>query len=193
MNKDTQGLIQAVIVPLLQAIITGLLLALAALAGWQAYHHPSAWTVFLGGLALFTCCAWLASLAKWRAWVDAILGIEAPKPAVDAPRPGMMLTVHYQGEAGSHSGVYADLPCSYAQLVKVAELLERDPALTHARFAGPHRPLSRAEFEALRDAFIKNGWARWTGRAHTLGAVMTPAGRAVMRSLARTTPHARED
>ena len=56
---------------------------------------------------------------------------------------------------------------------------------SHAGLAGPHKPLSRSEFEALRDEFVARGLAVWRNpEAHGQGLELTAAGRGMCRKFA---------
>jgi len=60
---------------------------------------------------------------------------------------------------------------------------------SHASMAGPGKPLSRSEFESLRDAMIARGLAYWVNEHSTnQGCRLTHAGQAVMRGLASYEP-----
>lgn len=77
---------------------------------------------------------------------------------------------------------YLDLPLSTQQITVVAALLASGRPFALASFAGQGKPLSRAEFESLRDYFFEHGLARWRNdRAPNQGIELTPPGRALMR------------
>jgi hypothetical protein len=111
-----------------------------------------------------------------------------PKPP-DAPRQAvtkLAVTVTEEG-APFAWGAFMDLQISREQITTIARLLQRDDNFSAARLAGKGKPLSRAEFEHIRDKWVESGLVRWNNpRAHAQGAMLSPAGRALIKKLANT-------
>jgi len=86
---------------------------------------------------------------------------------------------------------FINLPIGQKQAGRVFYLLTVGRDLSLASLAGPGKPLSRSEFEALRDELISRGLAAWKNpNYHNQGATLTAAGRAVCKKFAAdyTTP-----
>ena len=80
---------------------------------------------------------------------------------------------------------YLNLPISEVQLLALARGLTNGVALAQSAWIGKGGPLSRAEFDSVRDRLILYGLAEWVNPdARAQGCVMTRAGRAVMRRIA---------
>ena len=94
--------------------------------------------------------------------------------------------------AGQYSaGRFADLPISIETMRQVAKRINAGASFSHAGLAGPGRPLSRAEFEVLRDEFIARGLAYWRDPgSHSQGCNLTHAGQSVLKHFAAGAVHA---
>jgi hypothetical protein len=85
---------------------------------------------------------------------------------------------------------YLNLPISESQLDALAGGLTNGVALAQSAWIGKGKPLSRGEFDTVRDMLIMYGLAVWVNPdARAQGCVLTNAGKAVMRRIAgNTTP-----
>lgn len=170
--------------------ITELLLALiplgfVAIVGASAAAYFLKWGYWLawgaGIGAGITFFLWLGLLAWWKRLYEVDHGITTPEVVYPVEQRVSLAVSWNEG----HQGAYLDLPVDLARLHKAARRILDGASFSHAGLAGPHRPLSRAEFEALRDEFIARGLAFWVNpEAHNQGVVLGGAGRALIRRLA---------
>jgi len=78
-----------------------------------------------------------------------------------------------------------DLPVDMGTLIKVCEHLYSGGDFSLASLGGPYKPLSRSQFESLRDVMIADGLARWKDEnAHNLGAFLTHEGLEMVKHFA---------
>jgi hypothetical protein len=165
---------EKVLIPLLRAAITGLLFALFAAA---FFVGSIPWRVFWLVLAGVCLVSWLA----------VILPTNDIKPRI-YPTTTKVEIVARDPSGAYRAGVWADLPVDPAAMAEVARRINAGVSFSHAGLAGPYKPLSRSQYEALRDAMIARGLAYWINPAsHSQGVCLSRAGDAVMRHFA--TPH----
>lgn len=141
---------------------------------------PDAWNfagrvAVTGGAIFYVIFAW-----------ELLYSMRPHKPEGGAKQQVTKLAVTVQEEGAPYAwGSWMDLQISRGQLTEVAKLLQRDPTFSAARLAGKGKPLSRAEWEHLREAWIERGLVVWVhDRARSQGAVLTPAGRGLVKKLA---------
>jgi hypothetical protein len=112
-------------------------------------------------------------------WQDRI-DQEEPEPV----EPPARIEVSVPGEARMW---YSDAPLSLAALGQVARIVLAGGSLSEPHLVGGDRPLSRAEFERLRDWGMEDGRSLWRWRdedAHRQGIEVTPAGVAFLEAIA---------
>jgi hypothetical protein len=155
---DNRDLTTDVLIPAVQAGITGVILGMSAgviayLAHWE---HPGAF--LLGGWVVFTAIGWLVFVGRaWRL-VERVLGADpAPGFIAHTDAPQQMTQVELLGDQG---GDYLKIPLDTMRLIAIAYQLEHGASFSHA-LSGPGRPISRGEYERLRDYFLARGLARW--------------------------------
>lgn len=174
--SDTQNLISSVAIPASQAGITGVLIgaslgSLATVAGW---NNPIAWGAM--GMTGGTTLAWLYFRAEWA---DRLRPAPAPTPAkVYAAETPFRVQITATDPSGAFGrGTFLDLHIDEITLLAVARRLATGTSFSHAGLAGPGRPLSRAQYECLRDEFVSRGLLYWNNPAHNTGVGMTLAGK----------------
>src|SRR4030067_877754 len=101
-DKAQNTLTQAVLIPLAQAAITGGLFAALVVAGWALYREATPMRIFWGALAAGAFISWIGALGKWRAWIDALLGIEQPE--IDEPYELDVALSYNDGKGGELPG-----------------------------------------------------------------------------------------
>jgi len=175
-------MINKIWVPLLKALITGLLCALFSVSIYRLkLYGPTAWGLFwimFLGVGLFIWLAYIWPRAEMISKViDSRMFDKTTKIQVVAKDP-----------SGAYmDGKFINLRISNRQMNLVATKYLACGHFSHASMAGPGKPLTRAEFEALRDEFIYRGLAYWVNENHhNLGARLTLAGQAVMKGMAST-------
>src|SRR3990167_4392499 len=92
-------------------------------------------------------------------WTNRVVGYSREQPKrqynLDYDNPDFIET-HYTG--GGMEGHYVPLPITKNQLRQVANLIIQGASFSHATLAGPGKPLTRSEYEALRTRLEQRGW-----------------------------------
>ena len=92
-------------------------------------------------------------------WTNRVVGYSREQPQrqynLDYDNPDFIET-HYTG--GGMEGHYVPLPITKNQLRLVANLIVQGASFSHATLAGPGKPLTRSEYEALRTRLEQRGW-----------------------------------
>jgi len=172
-------IISGVIVPLLQALTTGLLAASLVVGISLIREEFIVWRLFWVVLAGVSLLAWLIALAFWRALVE-----HKPEKPPDV-RPLESVRVDLARPDGDYLWVdFLDLPVSRETMSRAAAaLLARD--FCTSSWGGRGKALTRSQAEALRDFFIGKDLANWSRpESHTAGWSLNGAGRAVIRRFA---------
>lgn len=185
----------AVVIPLLQAAVSGLLLgSLAAAILWLlglntiivAFTTIVAFTMVV--VSLVASAAWISGLRFWREMVSHLDGkIERiPLTSYVEPEPDSVRVelIQDSGRAGS----YISLPASPSKLKQLASGLLTGKSFTESSWCGAHGIFTRAEFVQLRDEMYKRGLlALNSPSTPARGYSLTPGGKACIRYLAETT------
>lgn len=166
----------------LAACITGAFLGIAALALAYLFDWRKPWAYGALALVLGGALTWITLLRWWQDLINAIHGItHQPQPEP------LQLQVLYRDDPYLQ-GDYLDLPITQEQLLEIVDRLTSGGSFSHASLAGPGKPLSRADYERLRDLWISRGLVRWTSpRTHFQGLQLTAKGRAIVRGFASQT------
>lgn len=164
--------------------MSGLAIAImiGALAVIFGADHPVA-TGALGG-ALSGGVVWLISLSFWR---SRVYRTPQPKlPSVLGSSEVLRLQVMtHDLESAYGRGVWASLPIDRETLIEIAIKLAGGASFSHASLVGKYRPLSRAQYEAVRDEFLARGLVYWNSpHSRNQGLSMSRAGVAAMKRLA---------
>jgi hypothetical protein len=181
MSDKTQSLISGVIIPALQAIITGVMFALFAVAGWALYNQVTGWRVFFCALAGGAFIAWIGAVGRWRSWVDAVLGVAKPDRSDDNRYRLNLNLLYNDGQAGD----FLDLPCDYQRLEAWCAGVAGGKSLGENHWTGAHAPFSKGEYHKLLDELVKRGLVRLRGRHYSSGYELTGKGSALAAELAR--------
>ena len=166
-----------IVIPGLKAFTTGLFACLLAVV--VSYYRGSPSWAF-GGLvgAITAMLAWLVILG-----CDSIVTPIKNKGVGIVPLKQQTTKIQIVGDASSfQAGRWLDLPCSVQDLAQIAKRLQAGASFSHAGLAGRYRPISRSQYEALRDVMLQRGLLYWINpAAHSQGVELTRAGRAVIR------------
>lgn len=186
LNHITSG----VVVPLLQAVVTGILCGVAALAVTAWFKMPF-WAIGGTAAAVIMAGSWLSYRSRWQMILESIFQVDLnhdgrlgnnPIPAPQLPASVRVELIQDEGRKGD----FIDLPAAPAKLKALASGLinqQRQFALT--LWTGNGQLFSRSEFEQLRAAMIERGLAKWKKEGNpNQGVDLTPQGMAVMRYLA---------
>jgi hypothetical protein len=174
-SKQGPGLIvAAVIIPLLQAAVSGCAFGIIAFAGCLLIGEGQAGAValFLGGLAFMA--AWLILVDRFY---DEIFPYRMRK---NQPRTFRLEIAADQGR----SLQIIDLPATSRQLNSLARGILNGSTLNESSWSGFGRPFTRAQFRQLRDELVRRGLAEWRSSAPSQGVQLTASGRAIMRKFA---------
>lgn len=184
---EDNPLVSGWLVPLLQSLTTGALSGIAAWAILAVTDSDRRFALLI--MAIVSILSWLAYKSRWESILAAFGGIELDSQPEPAPEPAAVDVVRVELiQDNGHRGSWIDLPLDDWQAVHVARLLTTGAQLSHAALSGRGKPLSRAEYEALRTVMLQRGLARWINtRARSRGLELTPAGRAVMKRIAQAT------
>jgi hypothetical protein len=191
--KDNSKFTDAVLIPLAQAIITAVLIGLATgiIAAWLGWPG---WKLGITAGCLTAVYSWLSYRGRWAQILERLLGVDLNNDGfVGAPDPGPMPPVRVELLQDEGRAVdYIDLPASKEQLRELADGLQVGRQFALTAWAGPNRPFTRVEFEALRDALIARGLAKWKREgAPNQGCELTRPGAAVLRRFASDTTRRR--
>ena len=176
-----------VVIPLLQALATGALSALAA--GCLArFFGGDPWTWAAGVGSLAGLAAWLILTTRARRADELAQGVDLEPAQPEQPKAKESVTAWIVNSEQS-AGDLVDLPCTRAQIKALAVGVMAGQGLTTATWCGSDAPFSRHEWEALRAVFIARGLAKWNHPDRVnLGWTLTGKGRALMRFYSTTTP-----
>ena len=174
----------AVIVPALQAGITGVIIGI--LGGTVAMlTGASFWTWALLTGAASGLLAWWAAIASWR---EAVYQAFQEPPDVQQVET-VRLEIMDLDNANQNWGAWLNLAID-ADAAKLAlTMLADGKDLSMGALTGRGNPLSRTEFVILRDALIDAGLAYWQNpRAHAQGCALSVGGRAVLKRYSSRVP-----
>lgn len=181
-----------VIVPGLQAIITGAVCGVAAAAVTAWFELPF-WAIGATAAALATAGGWLSYRNRWQWLLERITGadlnadgyIGQPQPQQpQLPAPSIRVEL---AQNDGHQVDFIDLPYP-EKLPALAAGLQQGRTFSLSTWTGSGALFSRAEFEELRGELIRRGLAEWNNpAAPAQGVKLTAAGRAIFRRLATPT------
>jgi hypothetical protein len=194
-QHTANSLTDGVVVPGLQAAITGALVGLAALAVAAWLQWPF-WAVGGTAAALATLGAWLSYRGRWAWLMERMLGVDINgdqvigQPAEPDPEPEPLRVIVDRTEDGSRITDYIDLPVDRERAgVFARALLDGNRGFSLTAWTGRGALFSRREYDELVTTFIARNLATWRNpAAHAQGVELTAAGRAVMRGLAEPVP-----
>jgi len=151
------------------------------------------WSIGVPGVAagVVLAAVWFWRLKNWESllWAtERITGVDINRDGeIGEPGPGrrtVQLEISSPDEPGSIR--YLNIPDPlFAKLPEVAHrvIMSRTP-FSQAAMTGKGRPLSRNEFNDLRDLFVARGVATWRDGEHPQrGIEFTPFGLSLMRKL----------
>jgi hypothetical protein len=177
-----ESVITGVVVPSLQALITGLFTGLAAWALGMLTRWDRSGLIALAmgaGVALIT---WSFAARHGQRLLELREGIDLqpdsqPLPG-GQPEPIRAVIVSENGQQGD----YLDLPCNQEQLIALAAGMIRGESFSLGAWTGHGRPFSRADFERLRAELLARGALAWRNpSAPAQGLTLSQPGKALMR------------
>lgn len=181
----------ALLIPGLQAFVTGVVVALPVGLVAALVDFPSPWQIGLVTWALTQALVWAGLLLRWMDIVSALenflqkdlngdgfIGDEEPQRETPTVR------VEYVENQGRHVE-YVDLPVDEEKLIDLASGVLAGLPFAESQWSGAGALLSRSQFRALRDEFMRRGWLEWINPdARAQGVQFTRQGGAVIRHFA---------
>ena len=170
-----------VVVPLMQALFTGML-SVALIA--DLVFVPWPW-IALGGLFLLVVLGlwvWLIIDGRRMLWSEERSregALAAPEPV---PPERFEIVIQQKTPAG-HSTVWLDIPGKPAAFAQFARAAISGMPISEAAWIGAGNPYSKAQFGALRDTLLQRALLEWVNPdAHNQGLQPTRAGRVVLQA-----------
>jgi hypothetical protein len=173
----------AVTIPIAQAgaIALSVFISATAFATLRQVPAPYVLGVAWGGLSF---SAWFAiTTGWWRSRVDGALTLaKQPARLYSADTP---LRVEVRQQQGRWVDWHDLQHINEEQLTKMAAgIILEGKAFSGSCFGGRGKIFSRAEFEGVRDEFLRYGFARWaSAHSRTRGCVLTAKGTALLRGV----------
>jgi hypothetical protein len=175
-------IVQAVLIPLFQAIITGgfTLAIVTAIVSLMDLPSPLGWGAFFG--AFVALGSWLSYINKFYA---AMLGVYSQTKRDNEPKDYQFQVEAIQEDG--RTGFFLDLPFDQDKFNEVCRYVSRHNfEFSQALLSGRGKLLGRSDFEALRAQMIGAGLAQWvSGRSHSQGTQLTSSGRGIVKHYAR--------
>jgi cell division protein FtsW (lipid II flippase) len=180
-------LVRGFIVPILQALATGVLFLLTSLSICGVAGLPLWWALIGGSLVAFL--AWLSFRTYWTRLAERVL-IPADTVTIDDVGPGPVPTMRIELiQDEGRQGDFIDLPASQDQLAELASGLTNNESFSQARWCGAGKPFTRSQFEQLRGELLRRGLISWLNpHARQQGYSLTIVGRHVVTRLAAHPP-----
>jgi len=176
----------SVLIPLLRAVITALLVALTVVTGYGLWNLFTVWRLFWFVISSVALVSW------WNISEHITDYIPDRQPVFEKTTQVEIISRDPQGVY--KAGRYFDLPIGRKKSIAVANRFAQTENFSMATMVGAGNPLSRKEFEDLREYFIENGLAYWINEySRNQGVALTRAGGAMMKRLqssSKTRTHA---
>jgi hypothetical protein len=191
--------IVGVVVPLLQATVTGLLLALVvgltmlAVGGFSARQILTWSAVVLAVVAFFY---WTRLIARWLHLVhsfERMTGVDLNRDGYVGD-PGQQHAVIYVVTNNGHQ-TRSDFPVSFDKMKEVAAVLvENGFRYSERELTGAKKPLTLKEFDDLRDELVLKNWVVWKNPEYPQqGVTFTADGQQAMTSYHNNLEIVKED
>ena len=193
MDKDRKYLHSASVavgVPILQAVATGIILALLALVLSIVFHAPRPWAWCGVVFVLSMAGTWLGAIRRWHSLTTFPEIQESPlTPRREyLSQPYGELTVRLVENNGQHETI-ARLPASMTQLQELSYGLLAGLPFSERVWSGGGKLFSLNQFRLLRSELLKRGCLTVnSGRDTRQGFQLSRPGLALMRHLSPTPP-----
>ena len=201
-DSDLHTILIAAIIPLVQSLLTGLVVSILSFAIALTLGKPKPWLWLVWGFLLPFAAVWIFSIRRWFKLTDWLPSLEqwtkldlnrdgqiGRLPAVDAMPETKKLTVTVRDVRDGmflHMNHY-ELPVSEEQLRAFAVGVGQGLSLAEANWIGPAHPFTRDEYRAFRGELSRRGWVELSNhKSANQGFQMTRAGQAVMREIAKS-------
>lgn len=177
------------LLPVMQAVITGVMVALVTLGASLTFELSDHWPLALG-IGSTACLGWwMSSITQWRRSVyyepEPVYPVG---PIIDHKQlspPAQIYRLEVKSENGRKIQIAELDGVSPDRLQQLARGLMNGASFSEENFSGTGRPFSRAELRRIRSIFLARGWLRWKNdNAVNLGVELSPVGHAVVKHLA---------
>ena len=173
------------------AAITGIFAAALALAITWLAGYPKPWIYAVLGWAIVSMLSWFALMRRYLAIIagDQDFNNEILKPSKIYPTSTRVEIISRDPANEFSAGKFSDLPVDLPTLIKVAKWIDNGADFSMAGLSGRYRPLTRSQFESLRDTMIQSGLAFWIDPDHhAQGCKLTRGGAAMIKHFATYKP-----
>jgi len=182
--------------PLVQAVVTGVLVGLTAgtLASLAELTRP-----FVIGVVIGAGASTLAWLASWRNWLTTMQAIERRTGAgIYSSTTTKVERVRFEiKQENGRNMQFIDLPADIHQLTTLADGLLSGATFNESTWTGKDAPFSLGEFRKLRTELLKRQLLEWVNpKSRSQGLRLTRTGLAAFRYIAELpspTPQAESD
>ena len=181
-----------VFLPLLQSIVTGILVGLTCLV-WAIAAEFQKPALFFAVVTLgITFISWGYLMINWRTMVSGIeklvnRDLNGDNRIGDKPASSMV-QVRVTSMDGKHTTI-AEIPHA-DKLPEFAQGVLAGKPISKREWIGRGKLFGETEFNTVRDKFIQRGWMVWIDEQYPqLGLNLTITGQAAMRALANSDTH----
>jgi hypothetical protein len=187
--------------PMVQALITGGFLAMAAggisylagsdLAFLDRVARSGSW--ILGTFVIVSPLTWMSLLMDWvnaKNVFEKLFKVDIDHDGYKGQRPKESLEIDYREKAdgGGQHRTFTTFKDKDKMISFARGILGGRP-WTLKEWTGKDREFSRKEFDTIRETFVNRGWAEWRDdEYHDQGADFTDAGKVVLRRIANHPP-----
>jgi hypothetical protein len=177
-----------VLLPMLQAVITGCLAGMAATFYAWVMKSPEAWKWGAGvGLGVMVI-SWLLLVLRWlnlTAPLERLTGRDLNHDGYVGQPPK---TIRVEFKAEKNQLIIANLPDNPQARQFYGALIRGEKNGIH-NWTGRNKPLTPSEYEEIRDSLINRTFARWIGEPSARdGWELTPYGRHALRAIVAPSP-----
>lgn len=174
----------AVIIPLMQAGVSGLLLCSSILALWTLAENPiSKLTLGFTVLTVAMTITWINLILRWSRFVwevEDVTGKDLNQDGRIGASETIKLEIHHKP---SDRIQFMNLPMNKAQMQKLFIGLQQGLPFSENVWSGGGKPFTRDEFRGVRDVMVAKGWVRYRDeRARNLGLELTQEGKSIIWS-----------
>ncbi len=193
-NSELHTILAAALIPLIQSLLTGLVVSIVSFAIALTSGKENPWLWLLWGFLLPVVGVWVFSIRRWfkltdwLPYVEKVTNIDINRDGqIGSPEPKRMTVTVRDVRDGMFLRMnHYELPASEEQVHAFALGVGQGLSLAEANWIGPSNPFARDEYRAFRGELIRRRWVELASHKSTnQGFQMTRAGQAVMREIAK--------
>lgn len=175
----------AVGLPLLWAVVSGTVGGILALSVALALHKPSPWLYAFVTFGAVAAVGWLLGLSWWAGLVRSILGDDEP---ASTPSAYASDVYHVQVEHETDPAFLwvdnLEIPGDPDTITRAARMVAAGQPFTLACLGGRGKPMTRAQFESMRDYLAARGFAYRANNGPNSTTLLNRAGISLIRKIA---------